>query len=340
MRQIFVTGATGFIGRHLVAALRARGDRCRCLVRASSNTEHLQQAGVELIHGAIDQPETYAQALHGCDLVIHLAGLTHALARQDLFHVNAAACGLLADACVAASVPRAVYVSSLAAAGPPPAGKQVREEADPDAPVSDYGRSKLQGEQEFRLRADKLATTVIRPGVVYGPEDEKIRQLVASITDWRLHVVIGFRTPPLSLIHVDDLVELILAAADRGESLAAEAASAPQRAQGIYFACDDSEFVTYAEFGRRIARAAQRRVLVWPIWRWVGLCVGWSAQSFQRLRGQPSFLNVDKVREATAWSWASSGQKAREQLGFSPKHALDDHLPAVTQAYAAQRGDR
>ena len=246
----------------------------------------------------------------------------------------------MADACVAASVPRALYVSSLAAAGPPPAGKQVREEADPDVPVSDYGRSKLQGEQEFRLRANKLATTVIRPGVVYGPEDEKIRQLVASITDWRLHLVIGFRTPPLSLIHVDDLVELILAAVDRGETLAAEAPSAQQRAQGVYFACDDSEFVTYAEFGRRIARASQRRVLVWPIWRWVGLCVGWSAQSFQRLRGQPSFLNVDKVREATAWSWASSSQKAREQLGFSPKHALDVYLPAVTQAYATQRRDR
>src|SRR5690606_20293069 len=144
--------------------------------RHNSNTAHLQRPGVELIQGAIDQPETYAEALRGCDTVIHLAGLTHALRRRELFHVNAEACGRLADACVAASVGRVVYVSSLAAAGPPPAGKSVREESDPEAPISDYGRSKLEGEQAFRQRAGKLATTVIRPGVVYGPEDEKIGQ--------------------------------------------------------------------------------------------------------------------------------------------------------------------
>jgi len=333
MKNVFVTGATGFIGKHLVQRLVASGVFCHCLVRKTSDVRSLPDAGLSFVYGTIDQPETYIDALEKCDTVIHLAGLTHANTRDELFRINADACGQLAQACLRASVSRVVYVSSLAAAGPPPKSKIVRDESDPDQPVSDYGRSKLAGELLFRKYANQLATTVVRPGVVYGPADQKIAQLISSVVRWHLHLVVGFRTPKLSLIHVDDLAELIIAAAGKGERLEPDAKDPVSMSRGVYFACDDSQHVTYGEFGRRIAKAAKTRVLVWPIWKITGYTIAWFAEKIAGARGQTSFLNRDKIREATVWSWACSSQKAREQLDFNPDGPLDSRLPAVVASY-------
>ncbi len=334
MESVFVTGGTGFIGKHLIQRLVAGGATCHCLVRETSDTRSLPKKGVTLVYGSVDRPESYADTLAKCDTVIHLAGLTHAITTDELFRINADACGRLADACIDSSVQKIIYVSSLAAAGPPPKPKLVRDESDADEPVSDYGRSKLAGEMEFRKRAEKLATTVIRPAVVYGPGDQKIAHLVSSVVQWRLHLVVGFRTPKLSLIHVDDLVSLILAAARGGERLQAESSDPATGSRGVYFACDDSEFVTYGEFGRRIAKAASTRVLVWPIWKITGYSIAWVAEAIAAARGKASFLNRDKIREATVWSWACSSQKAQDQLGFKPDGPLDSRLPAVVASYA------
>jgi dihydroflavonol-4-reductase len=333
MKTIFVTGGTGFIGKHLVRQLAARGISCHCLVRKTSDTSSIQQPGVSLVYGSVDRPETYAQSLSSCDAVIHLAGLTQAFSRDELYQLNGQACGQLADACIAASVSRMVYISSLAAAGPPPAKKLAREETDLEQPVSDYGRSKLDGESQFRKRAAQLQTTVIRPGVVYGPGDKNFGQLVSSVVRMHLHLVVGFRTPKISLIHVDDLVSLIIAAIEKGEVLSSDPSDPASRSHGIYFACDDSEFVTYADLGRRIAKSANTRVLVWPIWKITGYCIGWLSEILARLRGKASILNRDKIREATVWSWACSSQKARTQLGFKTSGQLDSLLPEVIASY-------
>jgi len=333
VNHVFVTGGTGFIGRRLLQMATAQGMTCHALVRSSSDVRPLQLPGVQLVYGAIDHPETYREALRKCDLVIHLAGLTHAANRAELFRINADACGLLADACIEAGVKRLVYVSSLAAAGPPPKGKSIRDEFDPDHPVSDYGRSKLGGEMEFRKRADRLQTTVIRPGVVYGPGDPKFSQLVDAVVRWHVHFVVGFSTPDLSLIHVDDLVHLIINASRQGESLSLSSEGRDSRAQGVYFAGDDSEFVSYANLGKRIARAANTRVLVFPIWTITGMTIALVSEGIHRIVGKASILNRDKIREAAAPSWACSSQKARHQLDFSPARPLEDLLPEVVSSY-------
>jgi nucleoside-diphosphate-sugar epimerase len=333
VNRVFVTGGTGFIGRRLLQVATAQGMTCHALVRRSSDVRPLQLPGVDLVYGAIDRPETYREALQKCDLVIHLAGLTHAASRGELFRINADACGLLGDACIEAGVKRLVYVSSLAAAGPPPMGKTIRDEFDSDSPVSDYGRSKLGGEVEFRKRADLLRTTVIRPGVVYGPGDPKFSQLVDAVVRWHIHFVVGFKTPDLSLIHVDDLVRLIFSASRQGEYLLPASDERAARAQGVYFAGDDSEFVSYANLGKRIARAANTRVFVFPIWTITGMTIALVSEVIHRIVGKASILNRDKIREAAASSWACSSQKARHQLDFSPARPLGDSLPEVVATY-------
>ncbi len=329
IQTAFVTGASGFIGGHLVDTLLERGCEVRCLVRPATSGEQLRRPGVVRIDGTLADPDSYREAVAGCDAVFHLAGVVSAARPAAMLRTNGGGTRRLADTCAALPTPpRLVYVSSLAAAGPPPAERAFRDEADPPAPVSVYGRSKRDGELALERRAGRLPVTIVRPGVVYGAGDAQGAQIFRAIRRTGLHFVVGFRTPPLSLVHVEDLAALLVAAAERGETLAAHGCPAPSdsAARGYYLACDDREHPTYWQFGRRVAAALGCGVVVWPLWRWVGRSVGGAAELAGRLSGRPGALSRDKIREATVASWACSAAKARDQLGFRPALPLDARL--------------
>lgn len=339
-RTAFVTGATGFIGTHLVETLHARGCEVRCLVRPASpaaDAPHLARPGVVKVTGALADPDAYRSALDGCDTVFHLGGLVAAPRVADLHAANGTGTATLADACAAlANPPRLVYLSSLAAAGPPPHDRAFRDEENVPDPVSEYGRSKRAGEVELQRRADRLPVTVVQPGIVFGPGDTKTATLFKAIRRTRIHLTIGFRTPPLSLIHAADLVELVVAAAERGESLAHQA-DGHYSPSGYYLACDDRTHPDYGQFGRHIARALGHGVVVWPLWTWVGRLVGLVAETVARPDPRGNILSRDKVREATVRTWACSAAKARAQLSFLPTASLDDRLRETAAAFA-ERG--
>jgi dihydroflavonol-4-reductase len=323
MRTVFVTGATGFIGRNLVAALLDRGDHVRCLVRLPDRAEHLARDGVRIVPGSLDDVAAWGHELRGCTQVFHVGGLVSARRRGDFAAINGHATAALADACAALeSPPVLVFFSSLAAAGPGPAGRGPREERDPFAPVSAYGASKLLGERELRRRAGRLPITSLQPGAVFGPHDPKILALYQMIDAARLHLPVGWRRVPLSLVHVTDLVDLALAAADRGERMM----PADDDASGIYHVCDDREHPTWGDLGRRIARGLGRSVLVAPFPALVAWPVVTAIETFWNLAGQPSIVSRDKLREATARSWAASAAKVRDQLTFAPAATLDERL--------------
>lgn len=338
MQTAFVTGATGFIGRHLVDRLVDRGWHVRCLVRPGSAAA--VRSGVDIVTGTLDDPASYRHALPGCDVVYHLAGLVAAARKTDLLQVNGTGTRLLAEACgPLPTPPRFVFMSSLAAAGPPPRGRRLRDENDAPVWVSHYGASKRAGEMALQQLADRLPITILRPGIVYGPDDPKVAALFQAIRMTGIHFTVGFRTPPLSLIHVDDMVDLTLAAAERGERLAHDAAG-HYSPSGYYLACDDRQHPTYGQFGRLIGRALGRRVFVWPLWRWVGRIVGLAAETLFTPDAKGNLLSLDKVREATVPSWACSSAKARAQLEFAPRATLEARLSEMAETLAQRRCGR
>ncbi len=357
MRTAFVTGATGFIGRNLVDSLLDRGCEVRCLVRSPSRSSHLRRDGVRLVTGSLADVAAWRRELEGCDAVFNAGGLCAARSRSELFSINGTAVGQLADACAdLGSPPVFVHVSSLAAAGPPPRDHGIRDETDSFAPVSNYGASKLAGEIELRRRAERLPVTAVQPGVVFGPHDTKILQLYQMINLVRLHLPMGLRPVPLSLIHVADLAALILAAAERGERMTPVPGTANGHAHthrrtnghasghtnghaptGVYHACDDREHPTYTELGRRIGQAIGRGVLVVKLPATAAYPIVAAVEGFWNLLGQGSIVSPDKLREATARSWASSAAKARSQLQFAPSALLDDRLRDTGEWFRANR---
>jgi len=336
MEHMFVTGGSGFIGRVVVERLRARGIAVRCLVRSPARGRHLEAPGVELVDGDMDDIAAWQPALRGCRAVIHLAGLVAARRRGDLERINGHAVGRLADACAAMPTPPVlVHVSSLAAAGPPASPERPRTEDDPATPVSRYGASKRAGELELVRRAGRLPVTVVRPGFIFGPDDPKFAALCDMIHTLRVHLLMGFRDPPLSLMHATDLAELLVAAVERGERLPPGGSGPP--GCGIYQACDDREFPAYGELGRRVARAYGHGVLVLPLPVVVSLPTSIAIEGFWNLLGQPSIVSPDKFREARARSWAASAAKAREGLGVAPAATLDDRLRETVERLRQRR---
>ncbi len=339
MQTVFVTGASGFIGRHLVHALTRGGQRVRCLVRPSSQVWPLRKAGAELCPGRLEDADRLAGAIAGAGTVFHLAGLTHGLQESDLLRVNGEGTWHVAQACaVQRVVPRLLVVSSIAAAGPTPRGRQ-RTEADPPHPISAYGRSKRAGELAAEAWADRVPTTVVRPGIVFGPWCRELLPIFRAIERLGVHPIPTFAPPPLSLIEVGDLVRLLLAAVERGSRLekAPGEPRASRRAPGYYFACDP-QHPTYTDLGRMIARAVGRRhVFLFHLGEPLPWLAAGAVEALARLRRRADLLGIDKMTEATASSWACSPETASDELGVASAKSLQQGLCETAQWYRRRR---
>ena len=333
MAKILVTGASGFIGAHAAAALVARGDVVRCLVRRASRIERLEGLGVSLVYGDVCDRESLDAAVAGVEFVHHLAGLTRALSLEKLLSVNGVGVDHLAAACAAQSEPPVlVYVSSLAAAGPAQPG-QPRTESQPPAPVSNYGQSKRAGELAARRWAGQIPITIVRPPIVFGGGDTDGLQLFRMIARRGVVLVPGMVNTRYSVIHVEDLVAGMLLAAERGARLPVAEDSPAPVGQGIYYVATNEQ-PTFEEFGEAIAKALRRRrvrcVHVPRPCLWMVAAVG---ELVGQVRGQAGLLNLDKYREASVGPWTCSSEKIRSTLGFSPAKPLEERLSETVQWY-------
>ena len=327
--RVLVTGATGFIGGALASLLAARGDRVRALVRPSSRTEALSALGAELAPGDVGDPASLQAAVEGCDAVVHLAGAVKALRDRELFQANGEGTRHVVAACAAAAAPpRLVYVSSLAAAGPATAGR-ARVEDDPPAPVSRYGESKLAGERAVRLAAGKVAASIVRPPVVYGPGDKELMPQLLRMARLGLVVRAGFRQKTFSVVHVADLGQGILDVLDRGRPVAAAGG------EGTYF-FEDGADRSWDEIALAACDALGRRARVLPLPEAASLAVAAASSALAAVTQRPSILSFDKVREIRETAWTCTAARARVELGWAPRFGLREGMADAVAWFRAR----
>ena len=190
-----VTGGTGFVGGHLLAAAREAG----CEVRALTRGWRPAEGGTHWVEGALDDSAALAALCDGADAVVHIAGLINAATRAGFEAVNVCGTAAMIDAARGAGVRRFIHISSLAA-------------REPD--LSDYGWSKARAER--LVAASGLDWTIVRPPAIYGPGDRETFELFKMARRGLVAL------PPkgrFSVLHVADLCRLILALVDRPETL-------------------------------------------------------------------------------------------------------------------------
>jgi len=321
--KALVTGATGFVGSHVVEALAARGDEVVVLARDPARAAPLAPFGVRVALGSLDDPAALAAAVAGSEVVFHLAGLTAAARPEDYHRANAEGTSRLLDAVRAAapSLGRFVYVSSQAAVGPSAPGQRLAEDA-PCRPVTAYGRSKLAGEDVVRRTAG-VPWTIVRPPAVYGPRDREFLTLFRMVRRG-VAAVFGGGGQQVSLVFAPDLADAIV-----------RAGTVPAAAGRTYHAAHP-EAVRTRDLVGAIAIALGRRPLVVPVPGAIATPIVAAIGALAAARGRPSVLNRDKMAEFLAPAWLLASDAAERDLGWRARHDVAAGTRLTAEWYRAQ----
>jgi dihydroflavonol-4-reductase len=319
--RALVTGATGFVGSHLVEALRREGHEVAALVRTPGKAAFLTALGVQQTRGDLSDTGAIARAADRCDVVFHVAGLTAAPDEAAYLAANSSGTRGVAEAVVRAGVGRLVYVSSMAAAGPAAPGRPLIG-GEPPAPVTAYGRSKLAGEQE--VRTGRAPWTIVRPPMIYGPRDREVLK-VFQMARLGVAPVFGDGSQQLSAVHAADLAAALVAVA-----------RSPAAAGGVFYACHPEVFSS-AEFVRAVARAAGRSVAVLRIPPAVGRLALAGTGALARAAGRTTILNADKANEFFQPAWTGDPGPLTAATGWRALHDLASGLADTWQWYRSAR---
>lgn len=319
---ILVTGATGFIGHRLVERLRSEGRPVRCTVRSLPKAQDLRDLGAETVLCDIAKGPGLGEAVQGVRSVIHLAGTVRAWGRRPYFDTNASGTRRLAEAAAAAGVERFLLVSSIAATGPGEPGRPVTEET-PCRPVNPYGESKLLAEGELARHGGSMSWCVLRPCIVYGPWEKDFLVLFRMAAQRRRVPYVGPPEALISLIHVDDLDDLILAALERAPS-------------GRIYQASDGQAYSWSAIIGTMGRVIGRQVrplripplILWPL--------AVLAEGLRPFLARPPLCCLHKLREGFERSWVSSPERARRDLGWFPRIGLEEGLRGTAAWYRAK----
>jgi nucleoside-diphosphate-sugar epimerase len=214
---VFLTGATGFIGGRLAAALNTRGYRLRCLVRVPQRASALRALGAELIEGDVTDRAALAEGMRGAQLAYHMAAIYDigVVDRATMWQANVEGTRLFLDVMREQNVARAVYVSTTVVLAPPRGDAEPQLLQPPYA--TEYQRTKAEA-HGLAVQAQRAAAPLIIacPAFVYGPGDHGPGG--RYISDLLRHRVPGLSTKPtwFSYVHVDDVVAALVAAGEQG----------------------------------------------------------------------------------------------------------------------------
>ena len=317
--KALVTGATGFIGSHLCEELIRRKHDVTYLSRQTSRHTWLENLNITAVKGDCTVRESLLEIPDDFDYIFHLAGLTKTCSPDDFFSVNSLGTENLLKAVSERNplVKRFVYLSSLAAVGPSKNGTPLREDALP-SPVSDYGKSKLEGERAVLKYRDSLPVTILRPPAVYGPRD---KDMLVMFQMMKKGFFFDLGKCYYSLLYVDDLVQGILLSAENSKAI------------GKLYFMSDGNIYTGDEIATEIssvlhvkARPVKVPKFVMPFFAAIGEKIN-----------KKGIINRDRIKDFRHTHWICDAGKAREEIGFVPKVGMKEGIRWTADWYRVQR---
>jgi len=326
--KIFLTGASGFIGYHLVAEAVARGFEVVAAVRKSSRLDQLKDFPVQYVYPDFYDIASLQQVLAAgrFDYIIHMAGAIRAKNQEAFNQVNAELTRNLAQAALQANIPlkKFVFLSSLAVKGPMTYDSPTPiTEAKTAEPITAYGRSKLLAEQ-YLSGLEDLPLVTLRPTVVYGPGEKDLFVMLRSLSKgWEPYI--GRQSQWLSFVYVADLVNLCL------DVLLKDMPA------GV--ACNISDGKVYAreEVAQIIKKILGRKTFRFYIPVGVVRALAVLLERIYRNSAKLPLLYPERVGEITAPNWNVGIEKARTELDYEPRHFLEEGMAKSLAWYREQK---
>jgi len=327
MRPDLITGATGFIGRHLTRRLLSQRRSVRLLCRAASigKLDGPTRGAAEIAEGDLRDAESVARAMRGVGRVFHCAGHVSDWGTEEQFMaVNVAGTQRLLDAACEEHVDRLVHLSSIAVFGVP--SPPSFDDDSPYGPGGDlYSRTKIAGEQAALRchRERQLPVVVLRPAVVYGPWSPWAEEPVAMLRQGRMFLL-GGGEGTCHPCYVENLVDAMILAAEH------------PRAVGRAYIVADDEPISFADYfnhlARMVGKAPIRRSIPLPVAR--AMATGFESWAGVRRSGARPLLTHAAIDMVTARSRMSM-RRIRDEIGFEPRYSVSVGMAELERWFKA-----
>lgn len=306
---VAVTGATGFLGRHVIAALAARGCRLRLLARREPLDLGLDLSVVpDIVLGSLEDHAALRRLVRGADVVLHLAGAIKAADDAGYLRVNRDGTKALLDAVVdVAAGAHFIQISSLAARHPE---------------LSGYAASKRAGEEAVQARLAGERYSIIRPPAIYGPGDRET-MIFFQLASRRLVPVPGKPTARIALIHVEDAARLLVSRVF-GTATGRVHAIADQRPEG---------YAWREILGAAAAAVGNASPQYFSLPTGLVKAIGSGAGAIAKIVGKNGMVSAGKVRELLHEDWAVHGEELLSAADAKPQHGLGEGFASTAVWY-------
>lgn len=318
-RRILITGASGFLGFHLIQEALKENYEVYAAVRKTSNVSHLDTSKIHLVEPKWTDEKALHELLASLKIthIVHAAGATKAKTQEDYNFVNAIYTEKLAKAAAAAQIQHFLFISSLAAVGPSENGELLTESSIVK-PITYYGKSKLLAENLLAAIPD-LPYTILRPTAIYGPWEKDLFLLLQLINKgWEIYIS---RMPQiLSFVHGNDVALVSI-----------QLLSLPAQ-RTVYHISDGINYNRY-DFASIAKKSLRKKTFKLHVPMPLVKAIAWSMDAvYKNGKGIPA-LNPDKLKELTAPNWGCSIQKIQTQTGFQPQFDLEKGLSHTIEWY-------
>ena len=322
--KLLITGASGFIGFHLIEAALGKGLDVYAAVRPRSDVSHLKEYDIRFCELDYTNEQLLAEQLAdaGFDYIIHAAGTTRAGSQQMYDTINASYAFNLASAAVEGpgnALKKFVFVSSLAAVGPLDSRLRLITEDTTAAPVTAYGRSKLLAEQKLKT-LPSLPLVVLRPTAVYGPRERDIFIMLRSIHRGMEPYIGRIVDQHLSFVYVKDLAAVTI------NSLFSNVSN-------MTFNISDGESYDQYELANLAKQILNKKTFRLHLPYRMVKGMAFALEKWSGWRGKTPVLNREKLHELTAINWQCNIEKAKMHLDFRPQYSLEQGLRETLQWY-------
>lgn len=326
--KILVTGASGFVGGHLIERLLKDGHEVFALVRNPKKLALETHTHLHLVKGDLDQENlTWVESLPSdLNTCVHTAGIVHAYRTDEFYRVNTEGTrNLVNNLKKKFTSLHFVLISSLAAAGPSQ-GTDKRNESDMDLPVSIYGRSKKQAEEVLKEVAPKtFGLAVIRPPMVIGPRDAAVLDIFKMVQSGVVLLPgFGSKEKLYSFVCVFDLVNTIVKVIEEKKTT-------------VYYS-SHPQVVTFNELILEIKKQLKKNWLVYlPMPLFLVKLLTIILDFIYKLFQHPLRLTPDKYHEFAATNWTCDGAKTEKELGQVYNYDIERSITVTLIDYKSRK---